>query len=269
MENINSIKFATWNIDQARREEGYENTKFDTRWDKIYEYITKLDADILCLQELRNLETSKIKVNDLLYYISKLGYDYKHVYYGPDDISFALAIFYKRDKFFVSNVFSHLLPIPNNIKENMSKVILRLNLTCIKSKKSFVVCNTHLGLDEVEKSLAVSYLSNRFLKNIGSFLCAGDYNFFDDRRGIEQRNDMLSNSIDLAFPLENIIGTFMGYNHDEFKQPFEKMSRLDHVFSNGIKRIGDFASVYGDIEMIKNRTYPSDHLLIYFSFVIE
>jgi exonuclease III len=58
--------FATWNIDQARREEAFPETRFDVRWPSIKAQIAAADADVLCLQELRNLETSEISVPRLL-----------------------------------------------------------------------------------------------------------------------------------------------------------------------------------------------------------
>jgi len=66
--------------------------------------------------------------------------------------------------------------------------------------------------------------------------------------------------------LLNASGTFMGFERDEFKKPFNAMSRLDHIFSRGVRQEGDGANVFGDLEKVKNRTYPSDHLMITVSF---
>ena len=261
------FKFATWNIDQARREEKYEATKFDTRWPLIQSQIRECNADILCLQELRNLETSSVTINSLLYEVSQMGYDCHHAFYGPASIAFCLAIFYKRDKFFPIGLDLQLLPLGDESKPNMSTVILTLKLRVISSGRVFTVSNTHFGLDEEEKSKAVQFLAH-YLCGMKRYLCAGDFNFFDDREGLNQRTVLLLSNNDLAYPLKNASGTFMGYEHDAFKQPFEKMSRLDHVFTDSILRVGETAYAFGDMELVKTRQYPSDHLMITFDFII-
>lgn len=93
---LEQYTLATWNIDQARREEDHAETRFDKRWPAIKQYISDARPHLFTLQELRNLTTSEITVSRLLYEVSQLGYDYKHAYYGKDEISFALAIFYDR-----------------------------------------------------------------------------------------------------------------------------------------------------------------------------
>ena len=59
----------------------------------------------------------------------------------------------------------------------------------------------------------------------------------------------------------------MGFEHDEFKQPFDKMSRLDHIFCCS-RIISDNASAFGDMDLVKKRQYPSDHLMIVCNIVI-
>lgn len=270
---LNEFKFATFNIDQARREEGYEETKFDVRWPLLKKMIQDANADILCLQELRNLETSSIKVSDLLYQVSQLGYDYKHAYYGPEHISFAQAIFYKRDMFFVTGMDVQLLPLADDEKKpNESRIVLSLRLRVISTGKEFIVCTTHFGLEEHEKDASCRVLKNQldsFTQKDLPYLCAGDYNFFDDRDGGKHRAIMLESSKDLAYPLSNASGTFMGFKHDAFNQPYERMSRLDHIFVNDKVVAMEEAYVFGDLELVKKREYPSDHLMIVLKVSIQ
>ena len=88
------------------------------------------------------------------------------------------------------------------------------------------------------------------------------FNFFNDREGIPQRNGMLCHFTDLAYPLKNLSGTFYGYSHDEFKRDINNMSRLDHIFTKGFKKIDDATAHGWSREMLEKREYPSDHLMI-------
>lgn len=254
------IRVGTWNIDQARREEQFPSTQFNVRWPTIKKQIIECDADILCLQELRNLETSTVTPDIIFSELTKMGYDYKHAYYGPDAISFCLCIFFKRAKFFPVGLDLQLLPLADESKPNISRIILSVKLRNILTDRVIDVCTTHLGLDEEEKRKSVEFLAS-YLSKKECYLCAGDFNFFDDRDGKQHREVLLRIADDLAYPLSNASGTFMGYDHDDFKQPFEKMSRLDHIFSKGVKRNGE-AIAYGNMVNVKQRTYPSDHLMI-------
>lgn len=258
--------FATWNIDQARREESHENTRFDVRWPFILANIASAKPDILCLQELRNLETSAITVPRLLFEVSQLGYDYTHAYYGPDGIAFAQAIFFRREKFFPVSMRLHLLPLADETKPTLSRILLGLQLRCAVSEKLLTVYSTHFGLEEAEKMASAEWMCGYLDCYPEAYLCAGDYNFFDDRDGALHRQRMLTNGReDLAYPLANASGTFMGFEHDEFKQPYEKMSRLDHVFAKGVQYVSN-AIAWGDMESVRRREYPSDHLMIVLDF---
>ncbi len=273
-DKLSMFKFATFNIDQARREEAFEETKFDVRWPHLKKLIQDADADILCLQELRNLETSKISVTELLYQVSQLGYDYKHAYYGPDQIAFAQVIFYKRDKLFITGMDILLLPLASEENPGLTRIVLSLKLRVIGTGKEFYVCTTHFGLEEHEKEASCRVLKaylEAFTQKGLPYLCAGDYNFFDDRDGVKHRAIMLETSKDLAYPLANASGTFMGFKHDAFNQPYEKMSRLDHIFVNDkvLPVASEKAYVFGDLELVRKREYPSDHLMIVVNVYIE
>ena len=104
----------------------------------------------------------------------------------------------------------------------------------------------------------------------------GDYNFFDDREGGEQRRWMLDMCKDFASPLvsdagSQLAGTFVGFANDEFKQSLEKPSRLDHIFSANIAATGPCVSPYLSEYRFDNSTYagynyPSDHLALLLEF---
>jgi endonuclease/exonuclease/phosphatase family metal-dependent hydrolase len=268
MEPPEKFRCATWNIDQAKREENYEETRFDNRWPKILEYIKEVKPDVFALQELRNLETSKIDLPQILFQIAQLGYDYKHIYYNETKSSFAQAIFYDRDKFFIRNIGSTILP---SISSTDSRQLLMLQLVSLKSKRVFWFATTHLSMIEEEKAVCVKYIKEIFSKMMNSevpFLCTGDFNFFDDLDGKAHRAVLESVFPDVAYPLKNASGTFMGYAHDPNAKPFNAMSRLDHIFCGGSGQAlkCEPAFVHGDLKLVEDRKYPSDHLMIVLDF---
>jgi endonuclease/exonuclease/phosphatase family metal-dependent hydrolase len=254
--------FATWNIAHAKADEAFEQTRFDVRWPLILTHISDCDADILCLQELRNLETSAVSVADILHSVAQLGYDYKHAYYGPDSTAFALVIFFKRDKFFPVGLELHTLPLADPQKPNSSRILLTVGLRSNASGGEISFSTTHFGLEEDEKRRSAEFLASHLFRHLRRVVCAGDFNFFDDRDGQQHRQMLLDVSLDMAHPLENASGTFMGFEHDAFKQPFEKMSRLDHIFASHVTQVGQATAYCGDMETVRSRTYPSDHLMI-------
>lgn len=82
------------------------------------------------------------------------------------------------------------------------------------------------------------------------------------------------NFIDFPSPFprdgERLSGTFIGFAHDDFKQKFDSMSRLDHIFSpkkNGFKKKRNAQSPRLHFYNMDNGdensyNYPSDHLAI-------
>lgn len=259
------IKFATWNVDQARREENYEETKWDNRYESVLKLIEKADADILCIQELRNLDTSKIGVKRFLSLFPE-NYDFEYAYYSENEHSFALATLYNRTKYYVVN--SRRFRYTDRVDEG--QICLGLNFVDKETRESFWVYNTHFSIHEEFKWNSV----NKVIAELGTtndkMLIAGDYNFFDDRDGTKQRQKMSEYFIDIAHPLYDsydndckmLSGTFIGFEHDDFKREYENMSRLDHIFSRNIKS-SEVAIGFGATEeLLRTRKYPSDHLMV-------
>jgi len=116
----------------------------------------------------------------------------------------------------------------------------------------------------------------------------GDYNFFEDKDGSQQRAYMLETCFDLAHPLEYyennpdfttavLPGTFLGFPHDTFRGSFANgtLSRLDHIFIHkkdfGALDLTDesnvcispFLAEYKlDNSSYETYNYPSDHLAL-------
>lgn len=146
----------------------------------------------------------------------------------------------------------------------------------VKNASPFWVFNVHFGLDEDVKTkscLKLLQIINEVAGNEPYIVC-GDFNFFPDKDGNIQRavltaimKDLGHGALTLAGKL--VEGTFIGYEHDQFKADLNNMtSRLDHIFSSKtVERIGS-AILYtktmldNEPQELTTRDYPSDHLPI-------
>ena len=223
------------------------------------EIIKNANADILCLQELRSLDSSKIKVYNIVSRICELGYLSSIAPYSYESSTFYLGVFYKPNRFALLS--SERYPL-----ETKNRIILSNKFKDLQTKKYFQVYVTHLSMEEDKKYLEVDNICNRLYSVYLPWILAGDFNFFDDLNGKDQRQTLLNmtaGSQDLAFPVSNASGTFLGFEHDTFKQPVENMSRLDHIFASDINLVEACkAEGIEDRSLLENRTYPSDHLCL-------
>ena len=144
------------------------------------------------------------------------------------------------------------------------------------------VYNVHLGLEEEFKTKACYKMIDivKDLSNNEPYIVTGDFNLFPDRDGSQQRNILTQEWLDLgkdAVTLsgKHVEGTFVGYEHDEFKADLVNMvSRLDHIFSSRqIEKLGN--SILYTKTMLKNepaelmtRLYPSDHLPLIVDIIV-
>ncbi len=267
---MNPIKFLAWNIDQARREEKYEKTKWDNRSENVKQLINNVNADIIALIELRDLETSNENAQQFLSYFA--NYDKVSRRYCHYDLAFTMALLINPKKYFVGNTRIH------NYHGNVvnDKMIMFIDLQDKLTLKWFTIGITHLDMEENRKWESIHILSNLMREQKYPTFIYGDYNFFDNKEGINQRQYMLSKFNDIAYPIymktddgdELLSGTFIGFPHDEFKQKFENMSRLDHIFAtknvSSSKAYSPYLNDYQcDNTNYDTYNYPSDHLAIY------
>lgn len=259
-----------WNVGQASREENYAETKWDARSPQVKQLIADTDADIVALIELRDLETSTESARQFLASPEFMQHDVVHRRYCHYDLTFQMALLFKPDKFFAGDVrFHNFAQDPQN-----DKAVMFVDLQCKKTLRWFTVGVTHFDVDEPHKWAAVHILRQLIDAQRWPCLVYGDYNFFDDRDGSAQRDYMLQTCSDLAHPLycnaQPLSGTFVGFPHDDFRQSFQKMSRLDHVFTpktQGLQLHGSAKSPKLDSFELDNRSYvtysyPSDHLAL-------
>jgi len=260
------MKFLCWNIDQARREEMHPETCWDSRSSKVKSLIERCNADIISLIELRNLETSKESARAFLSDPLFHKYDVVTRRYCHNKLCFHMALLYDPMRFFLGDVRLHsYLQEPDN-----DKIVMFIDLQRKDDKSWFTIGVTHLDLPEEIKWASIHVLRQLIAKQPYPCMVYGDYNFFDDRQGQEQREWMLKTCKDLANPLQSALGelkgTFIGFAHDEFKKSLEKPSRLDHIFSPNMVAKGCISPFLDEYKLDNNSyssyTYPSDHLAL-------
>jgi len=274
---MTTAKFFAWNIDQARREESFPETTWDNRSPHVKNLVSRVNADIVALIEIRDLETSHENARQFLSSPQFQKYDVVSRRYCHFALAFHMALLVKPEKFFVGDVRVHNF---SGNPEN-DKMVMFVDLQCKVTKKWFTIGVTHFDLPEDTKWQSCHILKHIVSRQAHPCLIYGDYNFFDDKEGTSQRNFMLESFDDLAYPLDGgkrgvLSGTFVGFPHDDFKQSEAKMSRLDHIFSpktNGI--LGKAArSPHLDEFSLDNSSYvtynyPSDHLALELDILIQ
>jgi len=283
-----SFKLLQYNVDQAMREEKYPSTKWNNRVDRVEKLIREVNADIVCLQEMRKLPDAKKTVNQFLSSFENYYYDVG--FRNSSLLSFGQAILYKPEKFYAKQtVKKWLSDTPDVVSDSFStssggscgfgyivygtQFQFVSNGKIVENLKPFWVFNTHFALDEEVKKQSC-YKLLEIAANVAQdeeYVICGDFNFFPDRDGELHRSIITSKLKDLgknARTLTNrhVEGTFVGYDHDEFKADLTNMvSRLDHVFSSQ-NVTGTNPTLYTktmleiEPEELTMRDYPSDHL---------
>lgn len=299
-----NLTFLTFNIDMAVREEKVTKTKFINRSNKIKELIESIGADIVNLQELRQLQNTPTPDEFLTTF---KNYKYVLQRRNPSDLAFGNAILYNSKKVFpVETMTKWLSDTPNEPSDTWSKDGVGRGAICfgvkfyhvvdekvVKNMKPFWVFNTHFLLEEDIKTNSAKVLVDIISDCAGKlpWILSGDFNFFWDRDGDKQRKILIdSGMIDVGKDAltcggKKVEGTFIGYDIDDFKSPLlgeenALLSRLDHIFipeccisfSNPIlyTRSHFFDTIEEDIKReLTHRDYPSDHLPILVDFKFE
>ena len=283
------LKLLQYNVDQAVREEAFEKTKWVNRSCRVKALIKEVDADIVCLQEFRLLPGVDEMPEQFL---ASFRYRFVIDYRNASPMAFGQAILYDPKKFYaLKTVKKWLSATPDVISDicGHGSIVSGVQFCRVHDGKvisdaaPFWVFNTHFGLQEELKTQSCHVILKIVEELVPEDQCAlicGDFNFFPDRDGNKQREILTAkwtdfgNAVTLSGkPLE---GTFVGYEHDEFKADLNNMvSRLDHVFGCG--HIGTFTLAKNPVlytktmlevepEELTTRDYPSDHLPLVVEF---
>lgn len=110
--------------------------------------------------------------------------------------AFQMALLVNPKLFFIGDVrVSNFKGTPSN-----DKMIMFVDLQYKESLEWITIGVTHFGLDEEEKLQAVKIVRDLIAVQEYPCMVYGDYNFFDDLNGKDQREILLETCVDLAFP---------------------------------------------------------------------
>ena len=290
-----SVKFMTYNVDQAVREEKVEATKWANRCDRVRKSIVEENCDLIHLQEMRNLDNN-ISPEE---WLCSLDRKYKFIvsYRNPSKYSFGQATVYDSSKLFPVQVLTRWLSdtpnVPSDTWEDQKgqtgfgSNALFVQFAFVENEKivtnceSFWSVNIHFPLDEDIKTKACQKLLE-LIDDICDFdrvVLSGDFNFFFDgnRMGAKHLSIMeaaltnISKNKLTSQELRNINGTFVGYPHDEFcaKDPRNPDSCLDYIFVDCDVKYDDNVTVLTKTfleneptELSEPYSLPSDHLAL-------
>lgn len=281
-----TLTIMSYNVDKAVREEQFEKTKWINRSPRVAQLINEVKADIVCLQELRELPNTP-SVNRFLSEFDQYRFVIAHR--GPSKLSFGQATLYDPEKVFPVDSFPQWLSdTPEEVSDTWAqkrdaawgnivlctKFLLVHQGRIVKNAPAFWVFNTHFGLDEEVKTKSCYKLLeiiNKTAKKQPYIVC-GDFNLFPDKDGNKQRKILTEQMKDLGKDAETLSGkkvegTFIGFDHDEFKADLKNMtSRLDHIFGSETVETVSPVIIYTktmlpeEPEELTTRDYPSDHL---------
>lgn len=281
----------TYNVDQAMREEKHEATKWVNRKNRVIALIKEVDADIVCLQEMRKLPETP-SVNSFLAEFEQ--YFYEVGYRNASTLAFGQVIMYKPTKFYAwKKMTKWLSSTPDLISDDFNSgttgvgsMLLGVCFYPVQDssiisdhlgKGAFWIYNAHFVLDEEIKrrsSICIKQIMKDYSAGL-PFLVAGDFNFFPDRDGAKHRAIMCTQDYPLndlgygavTFGGRHVEGTFVGFDHDEFKADLNNMvSRLDHIFATehfvptSVPVLYTKTMLPEEPPELTTRLYPSDHL---------
>lgn len=257
------------------------------RLPRIINLIKDENPDIICLQEVRDIEKNFSTFGYLSYHLGILGYDLTHFRDNPSLFSFINLIAYKRTTFFLHNTYRWWASnTPEKCSETADnpwpKVIIMATLyplltKCIENKQvplpdhkklPIYVVNLHNSTKHKERMFSNNLLIKKINKYIsnrdGLVIIAGDFNsFFTNGYGekelaiLEKNNykDALNN-----LKTKNgvsVSGTFIGYSLDPYKCSTEKFGDpLDHVF---IKNVSPKKQSYTTICHVNAKKYNNKY----------
>lgn len=260
------ITVLQYNIAAAARDEEHEMTRWSRRAPRVAALIRKSQADIVCLQELRNFP-GQPSVETWLAQFSDV-YHYELAYRNPTALAFGQAVLYRKDRFFAQDANRHWfegsLMLVVQLREHASGKVV--------DKSALMVGNVHFPMEEAAKLSLAKFVTTKKADDT-SILC-GDFNFFPDMPGCDEQRATIARVFqDLGKgaiasqdgrPLE---GTFVGFDHDEMKAPMghELVGRLDHIFGMHMELVTPpllftETMLAEEPKELQVRDLPSDHL---------
>lgn len=280
-----------YNVDKAEREEQFEATQWKNRVPRVSKLINEVDADIVGLQEMREMKGTP-SVNRFLSEFDQ--YRYILAFRNPSPKAFGQATLYNPAKFFplqsFSKWFSDTPDVVSDAWSNNKDAARGSIVLCtqfmhvyqdkiVQNTSPFWIFNVHFELDEGVKTKSAHKLLT-IIEEVAQgqpYIVLGDFNFFPPNynptaEGEKQRKILTESMKDLGkgartLAGKEIEGTFIGYEHDRFKSDLKDIiTRTDHIFgSETVEKVG-LSTLYtktmldNEPEELTTRNYPSDHL---------
>jgi len=264
--HLRQLQLMSYNVNNATADDAVAETAWTIRRNRVAALIHKVGADVVCLQELRNLGGGNPTVEQFVASI-RGGMRADIAYRNPKPKAFATTILWDATKLMalqpsrqwisdtphmVSDSVTLPLGAPSTayLVQGMQFVFIRdgkIVRDRLGKMHPFWVFNTHLGMDEGVKTRSCKVLMRNIkeLVNGAPFFVCGDFNTFPDQDAHVQRAVMHEHGlIDFGGPDaggmrtsrmgNEIRGTFVGYERDEHKAavPRDTISRLDHVWAS-------------------------------------
>ena len=286
----------TFNIDMAVITETKSELQFDKRSKEIYDTIMKAMPDIICLQELRLLDSMKNPMNFINLFTETYGFEYGYRNAGP--MSFGQYTLFKKTKFasietkklWLSSTphtpsisFDEIKDKDSLIGKNIKtgsrilgvKLMLVENDKYVSNYEPFWIWNCHFPMDTEEwKNIATEKLYGIIKKEFRKqqFILCGDFNTYYDREGNTQRKNLSNNLTDCLKEIrtldDKIIGsTWLGWEYDSYhikdKDIESNKGLVDGIYvTDGIQKIGNVITLFKYNELLTNNriNLPSDHI---------
>lgn len=246
------LKFVAYNVAMTLNNERItkkKDTRWETRRDRIYNLLSVIDADVMCLHGLNRIQGSE-SPEDFLKSLEGLGYDWHIGYADPEagdfgQANFGQAILWKRENY--QKMKDRSVRIRNDASRTSRSILTGCKLRT--GSEDLWILNSDIRVDEktfgyAEDSLASSVENLYKGEGGGRFLLAlngekpkkipGEEDCFHN---LAMEMDMLVSSqnmgalpnqdkktriektrIDLSSPL----GTFVGYSHNPEKEKRKK-----------------------------------------------
>lgn len=240
------VKLATYNVDQATREQAVEETNWMNRYGRVIAMIKKIDADIINLQEMRFLDECISVPMFLAQVCNEMDYECIVQYRNGSKKAFGQAICYRRSKFLRTKTYELWLNSRGGIHSGPTDAggqkesllfgcrlhFLNADGTVNYRQPPLEVFNAHFPMGEAEKTACAREIAAYFSRQqcehdhdglSGRIVMTGDFNFFQDRDGEMQRSIItdagFADSAKGARTANGFepLGTFVGYGHDAFR----------------------------------------------------
>lgn len=290
-----TLTFLQFNVNKGiegeKNADKYPAYSWNNREDRVIALVEEVNADIVCLQELRELPNTK-PVEEFLFRLTKFGYRYVIQAPNPGSMAFAQVILWKKDKFFMDKMETKWLSsTPDVVSDDWNErrkfghVLVGVRLTpvqgdkVISNAKPLFVFNTHFSMEEPFKTKAAENIVKMMNSISDNYILAGDFNFFPDPLpGDKQRELITQHLTDCGLGAKSLggkelKGTFVGIETDAFKAPLPDLnnSRLDHVFCTKNLKVQNCVlytktMLQPEPEELTSREFPSDHLPLVVTF---